>query len=78
MTLPRSVADVLSDHVVFELEGRQVPAALMLRYQSDWRPKFKPMTTVSPVRKARTGVWRKVPDLRPTCSRSANAAWPAR
>jgi hypothetical protein len=36
------------------------------------------MTTVSRVRKARTGVWRRTPDLRPTCSRSANAAWPAK
>ena len=50
----------------------------MFWYQSDWRPKFKPTITVFPERNARTGVWRTVPDLRPTCSRSANARWPAR
>jgi hypothetical protein len=39
--------------------------------QSDSRPKFSPMTTVSPVRNARSGVCRTTPDVRPTCSRSA-------
>jgi hypothetical protein len=47
---------------------------VMFWYQSDRRPKFKPTTTVSSARNARTGVWRTMPDLRPVCSRSANAA----
>ena len=38
------------------------PAALMFWYQSDSRPKFKPMITICPARNARTGVWRTMPD----------------
>lgn len=53
---------------------RQRPAARTFLNQSDSRPKLSPITTWSRVRKARKGVWRTVPDRRPTCSRSANAA----
>jgi hypothetical protein len=50
---------------------RQWPAAVMFFSQSEFLPKFSPMTTVSPVRKARSGVCRTRPETRPTCSRSA-------